>query len=623
VAHFVDQYPFLDRFEEIVLGDSEFEARPGELYLPVTYGYSELRSGTSEAPFADELNRLAATDGLDDATARLEAIRRDFGPAPPHRHDTKTLYVCFTQAEPEFYGSIKWPFKMALLDLRVEHVLLTNFSEKRPEAGHLARPRPPRSLIDILHSNGIVDGDAGIKKALRDRIRRGFPFNREERRVIRKYCRGDVALLEKLFEILLPRIRNFKQALMRGEYVKLAAEIFCAGQPADPWSADGFRQPEKRQAVRLRAVSNTSLTRGLYTADTLTNAKMKEFVERHHWESWWRRTPKTGHFGKAGKDFTVLGDRHAEYKGLADVGKTLSQLHDLKLIAGADNRYRTPIWPFSTITGRMAPDGSAYPFTTPGWTRYTVMPVSNTALTYIDFASMEFGVAAGLAQCPAMLADYDGEPYLTLPQLAGIAPPEATRHSHPELRDGCKAPILALQYGGGANLMARKLDITKSQGQRLVDLHHTRYERYWTYSDNSIQRAFDEGELVTKDGWRCGVSSNTSVFTARNWLVQAAAAAIFRYACLMMRGLGIRVIAVVHDAVLIEAPADQIDQEVARAVLCLERASRRFLHGKALRVDAKIVREGERLGDKRGTDIWEFFETTLRELEEGAAHAAG
>jgi len=57
--------------------------------------------------------------------------------------------------------------------------------------------------------------------------------------------------------------------------------------------------------------------------------------------------------------------------------------------------------------------------------------------------------------------------------------------------------------------------------------------------------------------------------------------------------------------------------------LCLERASRRFLRGKALRVDAKIVREGERLGDKRGTDIWNFFEGTLRELDEGMVDAAG
>jgi hypothetical protein len=128
--------------------------------------------------------------------------------------------------------------------------------------------------------------------------------------------------------------------------------------------------------------------------------------------------------------------------------------------------------------------------------------------------------------------------------------------------------------------------------------------------------------MVTKDGWRCGVSSRTSVFTARNWLIQANAAGIFRYACLMMRQLRIRICAVVHDAVLLEAPAERIDEEAARAASCLERASRRFLRGKTLRVDIKIVRDGERLGDKRGAEIWRFFESALRELEGGEIDAA-
>jgi hypothetical protein len=624
------KHPFFDPFEEVVLGDSEYVATPGELYLPVSYSYKELRSGVSGTLFGDELNRLAERGEIDNVGARREAIRRDFGSAPPHRHDKKTHYICFTQAEPEFFGSIGWPFEMSLLDLRVEHINLTNISEKIPKDGRLERARPPRSLIDILRANGIADGDSSIKKAVRDRIMKGYPFDQAWRDRIMKYNPSDVSpLLEKLFEILLPRITNFKQALLRGEYVKLAAEIFCAGLPADPWSSAGFRHTEKRQAVRLRAVSNTNLTQGLYIGDTLTQAKVDEFVIRHGWQDSWRRTPKTRKFGKAGRDWTALSERfpeghpeHQKYKNLREIGKTLSQLHDLKLIAGRDNRYRTPIWPFSTITGRMAPNGSAYPFTTPAWTKYTIMAEPGKALAYLDFSANDFGTAAGVSRCPMMQVDYRREPYLILPQLVGLVPAEATKHSHPKDRERYKAPILSLQYGGGALLMAQKLDITTREGQQLVDLHHERYVAYWEWSDRRLQRAFDDGELVTKDGWRCAVSSKTSIFTARNWLIQAIAGALFRYACLLMRKLGIRIIAVVHDAVLIEAPIDRIEEEVARATLCLQRASRRFLRGLTLEVDAKIVREGERLGDKRGTDIWNFFEGALRELDEGTIDAA-
>jgi DNA polymerase I len=222
-----------------------------------------------------------------------------------------------------------------------------------------------------------------------------------------------------------------------------------------------------------------------------------------------------------------------------------------------------------------------------------------------------------------MLADYDKEPYLTLPILAGLLPRDATRASHGKVRDAYKPMILAVQYGGGGNLLARRLHLTPRQGHHLVELHHDRYEPFWGWSDWKLQRAFDDGELVARDGWRCGIDTRTSIFTARNWLIQANSAALFRYAGLMMRRLGIRVVAPVHDAVLIEASIDQAKQEAARATYCLERASRRFLHGLTLRVDAKFIYPGERFTDGRGETTWNFVESSLRELEEGRRNAGG
>jgi len=618
VAHpFIEKYSSLDPFDEIVLGDSEFIGndspfvpRPGELYEPVAYAWKELRSGQFGAQFGDELS-----------------------PTPPHRNDDKTLYFGFTAAEPEFFASVGWQFASNFIDLRVESINLTNRSEKRPKEGSpedLERPKPPRSLIDILISHGVFDGDAENKKATVQRILKGYPFNRRERRRILHYCFSDVLLLEKLLEILLPLIRNFKQALNRGEYVKLSADIFAAGQPADPWAASRLRCEETRRLLRLRAVSNVDLSHGLYNEGRLRQAAMDEFVIRHHWGDWWRLTGKTKRFGKANRDFEILAERypeghpeHQQYKDLPDVDKMLKQLREFQLIAGKENRYRSPIWAFSTISARMAPNGAAYPFTTPAWTRYTIMPEPGTALAYLDFASMEFGVAAGLSQCPTMLADYSGEPYLLLPRLLGYAPANATRLTHNDEREQYKPMILAVQYEGGAPLLARRLNLTVSQGQRLIDLHHDRYSQYWEWSDGRIQRGLDDGELITKDGWRCGVSSKSSLFTMRNWLIQANSASIFRYACLMMRKLGIRIIAVVHDAVLVEAPADLIEEEVARATICLERASRRFLRGLTLRVDTKIIREGQRFEDKRGAGVWAFVERTLQEMDEGKLDAAG
>jgi DNA polymerase I-like protein with 3'-5' exonuclease and polymerase domains len=251
------------------------------------------------------------------------------------------------------------------------------------------------------------------------------------------------------------------------------------------------------------------------------------------------------------------------------------------------------------------------------------MPEPGKGQLYLDFAGMEFGVAAGLSQAPTMLTDYAQEPYLVLPILAGLLPRGATKLSHREDRDRYKPMILAVQYGGGSALLARRLKLTRAQGQRLVDLHHDRYADYWDWSDRKLQRAFEDGELVTRDSWRCGVNTLSSIFTARNWLIQANAAAIFRYAGLLMRRLGLRVIALVHDAVLLEGDLDQLDHIQALATECLERASRRFLHGLTLRVDAKRILPGERFTDERGARTWAFVEQSLQELMEERRRRAG
>jgi hypothetical protein len=587
-------HPF-DRFREVVLGDTEFVSRPGELYLPVCAAFKERRSGRMGALADYEL-----------------------GPLPPHAHGRDVLFVGFTGAEPEFYHSVGWPFDMAFLDLRVVGIHQTNFAYRR---GDPRREKLPRSLIQFLRANDIKDGDEALKKALRDRIMQGPPYTPEEYRQILAYCLKDVLLLEQLLDVLLPRISNFGQALQFGEFVKFTAEIFARGIPADPWSSGLLRDAEIRKALRLRAVSDQTLTHGLYEGATLSQAQLREFLIRHNVHSW--RLTKTGKFGTKDRDFELLENLHPDFRGIADVHRTVKQLHELQLFTGADGRYRTPLWAFSTITSRAAPNGAAYPFTVPSWCRFSMMPPPGKTLLYLDFSSMEFGIAAARSRDPVMLTDYAKEPYLVLPILAGLLPQNATKLSHSADRDRYKPMILAVQYGGGGELLATRLVLRKDQGDRLVALHHERYAVYWDWSDRQLQRAFEDGELVAPDGWRCGINTKSSLFTARNWLIQATGSAIFRYAGLLMRSLDLPVVALVHDAVLVEADLDQVERIKALAIECLERASRRFLHGLTLRVDVKTIRPGERFADPRGARTWTFVEQALRELEGERLRAAG
>ena len=69
---------------------------------------------------------------------------------------------------------------------------------------------------------------------------------------------------------------------------------------------------------------------------------------------------------------------------------------------------------------------------------------------------------------------------------------------------------------------------------------------------------------------------------------------------------GIKLCAPIHDALLIEAPADQIDSEVVRLKECMAVASEAVLgDGKVCRVDAEIVRFPDRFKDELGQDIWD------------------
>ena len=87
---------------------------------------------------------------------------------------------------------------------------------------------------------------------------------------------------------------------------------------------------------------------------------------------------------------------------------------------------------------------------------------------------------------------------------------------------------------------------------------------------------------------------------------------------------GLKLIAPVHDAVLIEAPEDRIKADVALMREIMRRASRVILNETAddtfeLRTDAKSIPHPEnipyvdRFSDKRGTELWE---TVLKLLAE-------
>jgi hypothetical protein len=72
----------------------------------------------------------------------------------------------------------------------------------------------------------------------------------------------------------------------------------------------------------------------------------------------------------------------------------------------------------------------------------------------------------------------------------------------------------------------------------------------------------------------------------------------------MLTERGIRVCAPVHDAVLVEAPADRIDEITAETRAVMAEASGIVLGGPTLRSDAQTVRFPDRLLDDDSRAFW-------------------
>jgi DNA polymerase I-like protein with 3'-5' exonuclease and polymerase domains len=77
---------------------------------------------------------------------------------------------------------------------------------------------------------------------------------------------------------------------------------------------------------------------------------------------------------------------------------------------------------------------------------------------------------------------------------------------------------------------------------------------------------------------------------------------------------GIKVCAPVHDALLIEAADDEIENAVQLTQDIMGKASRAVLNGTTVQTDAKIIRYPDRYEEDRGAVIWHKLQSLLPDL---------
>ena len=576
-------------YDEIWLHDFEFVPQPGEHPDVVCLAARELRSGQTLRLWRDQL-----------------------GPLPPYRTDKRALFVSFVaNAECACHLSLRWPMPARVLDLSPVFRNLTN-GRHTPDG---------KGLLGALRYYGLDALPAKQKDAMQKRVMQGWPFTPKEKQQILDYCLSDVKSLERL----LPKILTDPQfdlgvALYHGEFAAVSGAMEHNGVPIDQEIFPQLADTDTWRAVRDDMVPAIDAQYGVYVRDragnwTFNMERFEAYLARADITGW--PLLETGKLNMRRKTFEDMSKGWPQLEELRQLRHTRDKMRRIKLAVGADGRNRTVLWPFKAKTSRTQPKASLWIFSPAVWLRSLIKPEPGIAVAYIDYISMEFLIAASLSDGHTgpinnMLDMYkSGDPYLAFSKSVGAVPRTATKKSHEAVRDKYKVMLLASQYGISSETLAGRLGVSTFKSHEMLNQHHEQFSQYWAWSDDWVQHALQTGRMHTAFGWTCCTGiTEFNERSIRNWPIQATGADILRISCIMAHRHEIKLLAPVHDAVLIEAPIERIEADVMVMREIMRRASRIVLNAGSngtheLRTDYTIVRYPDRYSDKRGAQIWD------------------
>jgi DNA polymerase I len=538
-------------------------------------------------------------------TGRLIRLWQDqLGPKPPFEIDNDTLIVAYyAPAEIGCFLALGWPVPTRIIDL---------YAEFRRETNALAVPEG-RGLLAALSRHRITRITSDEKKAGRDLVMRGGPWTDAERREILDYCETDVVCLPALLEAMLPAIapspQVLGQALLRGRYMAAVACMEQTGVPIDTETLTAVRDGWER--IKGDLIQEVDADYGVFENGVFKSGLFAKYLADRG-IPW----PKT-ETGKLQLDQDTFRDQAKVYPELAplrELRHSLSELRIEKLAVGPDARNRTLLSPFGAPSGRNTPSANKFIFGPSVWLRGLIKPAPGRAIAYIDWSSQEVAIAAALSGDPFLIdAVASGDPYLSFAVRAGLAPAGATKTSHRVVRDVCKACVLGTNYGMGAKTLAFRTNTSVIEAEALLRMLARTYPVFTEWQSKSVDVGLLRGYMHTVFGWRLNVTSTTRPTALRNFPMQSHGAEMLRVACCLATERGVSVCAPVHDALLIEASLDQIDDAVATTRGAMAEAAAAVLGPEVwIDTDVDIVRYPDRYSDPRGQVMWDRVMGLLR-----------
>jgi DNA polymerase I-like protein with 3'-5' exonuclease and polymerase domains len=566
-------------FAEIWAVDTEFLEPPGERPTVVCLVAQEFRSG------------------------RIIRLWRDeFTSEPPFRTDEGALFVAYAaDAELKCFRVLGWPMPMRILDLHAEFRARTSGMDGQR-----------RGLLDALTFHGLQHITSEQKQAGRALVMKGPPWSAAERRDVLDYCQSDVTPMGPLLERMLPRIRASRlglgQSLLRGRYLSAVSAMELEGVPIDVPTLAAIRT--HKEVVKLDLVREVDQAYGVYEGTTFKENRFEALLDRHRIA--WPRT-ETGRLSLDEKVFRAGCDAHPWLHPLRELRDFLGKLKLESLAVGADGRNRVALMPFAAKTGRNQPSNAAFVYGPSKWIRHLIKPEPDTALAYIDWSLQEWAIAAALSGDSEMRAVLEaGDMYLTFAEVAGWAPPGATKATHREARDRAKPCVLALGYGMQAEGLALRMGTSRHHAHQTLQAYARRFPTYWSWAESQVEQGDLRRRMSSYFGWPLHIFEGVRPNTLRNFPCQSNAAEMMRLAACLLTERGLRVCCPVHDAFLLQAPTGEIETAVASAQSAMAEASRVVLNGHAVKTDVEITRWPDRCTDPRGSALWQKIDGQLK-----------
>jgi len=281
-----------------------------------------------------------------------------------------------------------------------------------------------------------------------------------------------------------------------------------------------------------------------------------------------------------------LAEQHPLPKVLLDY-RMLSKLKSTYLdalgpLVATDGRLHTTFHQAATATGRLSssdPNLQNIPIRTdigrsirrafvadPGW-----------SLVSADYSQVELRILAHIAEDPALVEAFQADQDVhqrTAAEVFGVPADQVTA----EQRRVAKMVNFGIAYGLSPYGLATRLDIPQDEAAAIIERYFARYTGIRRYLEETVARARRTGVVETLFGRRRLMedlhSSNRATAQAAeraaiNMPIQGTAADLIKMAMLRIdaglreRGLRSRMLLQVHDELLLEAPAEELEETSA------------------------------------------------------------